>query len=38
MSSQKRLAVPLQLREQVLMENHDAVYGGHFAAKKMIKS
>ena len=38
MSSQKRLAVPLQLREQVLMENHDAVYGRHFSVKKMIKS
>ena len=35
MPSRRRLVVPTQLRDQVLMENHDAMYAGHFAAKKM---
>ena len=37
MPSRRRLVVPVQLREQVLTENHDAVYAGHFAAKKMYQ-
>ena len=37
MPSRRRLVVPIQLREQVLTENHDAVYAGHFAAKKMYQ-
>ena len=32
--SRRRLVVPVQLRDQVLTENHDALYTGHFAAKK----
>ena len=35
MPSWRRLVVPVQLREQVLTENHDAVLAGHFAVKKM---
>jgi len=35
MPSRRRLVVPTQLREQVLLENHDAPYAGHFSAKKM---
>jgi len=35
MMPSRRLVVPTQLREQVLSENHDAPYAGHFSAKKM---
>ena len=37
MPSRRRLVVPLQLRDQVLTENHDAMYAGHFATKKMYQ-
>jgi len=35
MPFRRRLVVPVQLRDQVLMENHDAPYAGHFTPKKM---
>ena len=32
MPSKRRLAVPIQLRDQVLIGNHDAPYAGQFSA------
>ena len=32
----RRLVVPEQLRDKVVTENHDAVFSGHFSAKKML--
>jgi len=30
---QRRIVVPAQLRKQLLLENHEAVFAGHFAPK-----
>ena len=32
----RRLVVPEQLRDKVVSENHDALFSGHFSAKKML--
>ena len=32
-----RLVLLLQLIDQIVMENHDALYVGHFAVKKMYQ-
>ena len=32
----RRLVVPEQLRDKVVTENHDAIFSGHFSAKKML--
>ena len=32
----RRLIVPEQLRDKIVTENHDAVFSGHFSAKKML--
>ena len=31
------MVVPTQLRRQVLLENHNAVFAGHFAPKKLMQ-
>ena len=33
----RRLVVPNQLRKQVLLENHESVFAGHFAPKKLMQ-
>ena len=33
----QQMVVPTQLRRQVLLENHSAVYAGHFAPKKLMQ-
>ena len=33
----RRIVVPQHLRQQVLDENHDAIFAGHFSAKKLKK-
>ena len=33
----RRLVVPQQLRDKVVSENHDAIFSGHFSAKKMLQ-
>ena len=33
----RRLVVPEQLRDKVVTENHDALFSGHFSAKKMLQ-
>ena len=33
----RRLVVPEQLRDQVLAENHDELFAGHFSIKKMLR-
>lgn len=35
-SDRRRLVVPTELREEVMRENHEAVFAGHFAPKKMF--
>ena len=37
MPGQRRIVVPAQLRKQVLLENHEAVFAGHFAPKKLMQ-
>ena len=37
MPGRGRLVVPAQLRKQVLLENHEAVFAGHFAPKKLMQ-
>jgi len=32
-----RIVVPAQLRKQLLLENHEAVFAGHFAPKKLMQ-
>ena len=34
--NRRRLAVQTSLRNAVLIENHEAVFAGHFALKKMF--
>ena len=36
-SPRRQLVVPEKLRDQVLDEEHDSTYAGHFAPKKMYK-
>jgi len=36
-SGRLRLVVPTLLRRQLLLGNHDAVFVGHFAPKKMLR-
>ena len=33
----RRLVVPQQLRDNIVSENHDAIFSGHFSAKKMLQ-
>ena len=33
----RRLVVPEQLRDKIVSENHDALFSGHFSAKKMLQ-
>ena len=33
----RRIVVPTQLRKQLLLENHEAVFAGHFAPKKLLQ-
>lgn len=33
----RRIVVPVHLRRQVLLENHTAVFAGHFAPKKLMQ-
>ena len=35
--SRRRIVVPAQLRRQLLLENHSAVFAGHFAPKKLMQ-
>jgi len=37
MPDRRRLVVPKHLRKQILDENHDTPYAGHFAVKRMTK-
>jgi len=34
----RRLVVPTQLKRQVLLDNHESLYAGHFAPKKLLQS
>ena len=36
-SGRRRMVVPTQLRRQVLLENHSAVFAGHFGPKKLLQ-
>ena len=36
-SERRRMVVPTQLRRQVLLENHSAVFAGHFGPKKLLQ-
>ena len=36
-SGRQRLVVPTLLRKQLLLDNHDAIFVGHFAPKKMLQ-
>lgn len=36
-AGRRRLVVPKDLRKEVLTENHEALFAGHFAPKKMFK-
>lgn len=36
-AGRRRLVVPKDLRREVLTENHEALFAGHFAPKKMFK-
>ena len=33
----RRIVVPTQLRKKLLLENHEAVFAGHFAPKKLMQ-
>ena len=33
----RHLVVPQQLGDKVVSENHDAIFSGHFSAKKMLQ-
>ena len=35
-STRRKLVVPTDLRNEILRENHEAVFAGHFALKKML--
>ena len=36
MPRRKRMVVPAEFRKQVLLENYEAVFAGHFAPKKLM--
>ena len=37
MPAWRRIVVPAPLKKQVLQENHEALFAGHFSAKKLMQ-